>query len=778
VEASLLIRLIDQVSGNAAKVRRSLQGIADAANQFKAGFAGAIREGFSVDNIETATRNAEAALTRARGRLLGAIGTAYALSLPPRLAAEFDQSMKDLEKALDDVPVERVRQLRQFALETSTKLPVSAKEMIDLMSAAAQAGVPTENLEAFATYVAKAAVAFDMAGGEIGDRFAKLANVYKLDQAGIEDLGDASNYLSNKMASRADEITDFVNRAAGAAKIFNLTAVQTAAVGSALVSAGIVPETAARGFTALSTRVLKGGKDIDTAFKAIGLNRKQWLKDVGKDAPAALVKLFDAMSKSKDGMKALVDIVGQDFSDDFAKLVGNPELLAEALGMVADRTRYVGSVTDEAAKQASGAAKRWELLANKLTRLGIVVGDKLLPPLLELADRLGAIVDRVAAWADAHPELAAGLVKAAALMMALSVATRVAAFAFAGLRLSAINLASFFLKFDGSGRNIALGWRLLAGAGWLLRGALVAVEAAVGALAGAFAGLTWPIWATIAAIAAAGFALWKYWDRVSAFAAGFASVFGDLLIGPIQGAVAWVQRFVDASAELLGIDPGTLAAAFRTAFDTIRGLFDLSFYIGRLQAGMSSLGDWLVSFFSPERLTAEAKAGMYAAGRALGEQLIKGVKDFVDANLQVLRDAFHFVVSIDWPEPPGWLKWLMEYAGVAAGELGGLADRTNKGLAPPASPADAGAANRDAGAAVDGILAGMDRVASGARADMDAGGQSVARGGADAAAALIDGANKAAAAIAGAVRGLGASERSLAAAIAGARSGVLHDGAD
>ncbi len=82
--------------------------------------------------------------------------------------------MRGLDKVLD-VSAERLNTLRKFAIETSAQVPVAARDLLELMSNAAQGGVPQEELEAFSLYVAKAAVAFDMAGGEIGDRLPNSA---------------------------------------------------------------------------------------------------------------------------------------------------------------------------------------------------------------------------------------------------------------------------------------------------------------------------------------------------------------------------------------------------------------------------------------------------------------------------------------------------------------------------------------------------------------------------------------------------------------------------
>jgi TP901 family phage tail tape measure protein len=711
MDVSFVIRLIDQFSGPAKKLKDGMSGIGKAARE---GFSGAIKDGFSVENIEQATKNAESALGKARGRLLGAFGQAMTLFAPLKAAAQFDQSFKGLEKVLD-APVDRLKQLRKFALDTSAIIPIAARDILELMSEAAQGGVPQEDLERFSTYVANAAVAFDMAGADIGERFAKLRNVYKLNQEGIEDLGDATNHLSNNMAAKASELTDFTNRGAGAAAIFKLTATQTAAVGAALISAGVVPETAARGLTGLATRILAGGKKIDAAFKSVGLSRKGFMKEMEKDAPGALVKLFETLSKSKNGMNALIELAGRDFADDFAKLLGNPELLAQAFKLVADKSKYAGSAVEEAGKQAEGAERKWDLLVNRITRLSVVLGTLLLPVALQISDRIGAIVDRVVELSEANPELTNTLVMAASGFMALSVASRVMSFALAGFRLSAIRLISAFLKFQ-DGRNIATGWRILSGvwrtaagsanalgaalmfvvrsvpavrnaiaglamisaaSGGGLAGGLAATVLALkgfaAALVGLVAGITAPVWAIVAVLAAAGFAIYKFWDRISSFVSGFAGPFIDLFGTAIQSLETNVSKFIDTLGEMLNLDPASIAA-FKSA---IASAFDFSALIDGMKTALADLWATISGFFEVEKLSDGEKAGMRSAGEALANALIDGFKasfeEFYKWCAGIPSRVLAAIGKIDvvslFGEPPEWIKWLMNGSGPNPGTV-------------------------------------------------------------------------------------------------------------
>lgn len=464
---SMVVSMFDQYSAPAAKFKRTLKNMKKQVHDFgrglKSGVQAELFPRFQQERFASELRTMEDRVSKSQARLRAGAAQLLLLAAPIKMAADFDQSFKGLEKVVD-APISRLKELRKFALSTSALIPIAAKDIIELMAEAAQGGVAQNELEKFALYVSNAAIAFDMAGAEIGERFAKLKNVYKLNQSGIEDLGDATNHLSNNMAAKAAEITNFTNRAAGAASILHLSATQMSAVGAAMIAAGIVPETAARGISSFAAKVIAGGKKVDGAFKLLGTSRKQYLKDLEKDGPEAVKRLFETMANHKDGKKALVELFGMDFADDFSKLLGNPELLATALSLIADKSSYAGSAVEEAGKQAEGARKKFDLLINKLVRAAIVIGDVLLPPLLELADQFGKVIDKIAEFAAANPEMFSMMVKAAAMALALSIGLKVLSFAWAVVGLNIFKVLGWLLRFNKAGRNVSIiarGVRLL-----------------------------------------------------------------------------------------------------------------------------------------------------------------------------------------------------------------------------------------------------------------------------------------------------------------------------
>ncbi len=461
---SLIVNLVNNTAAGAAGVKRGLDGIRKTARDTYGGFAAGIAPEFAGKRFEENISRLEGRMNRARGRLTGAIAQGIALFAPAKFAADFDQAFRGVRKVLNDVPEDKIESLRKFILETSTQIPVSAANLSELMASAIQYGIPIDQIERFTMFVAKGAVAFEMAAGDIGRTMAKLANVYKLDQDGIEDLGDATNHLANNMAANASQIFDFTNRAAAAANIFKMTAVEMAGIGTAMISAGIQPEVAARGMNAMSNNILAGGKKVDQGFKKLGINRKQFLKRMKDDGATAFMELMEAAAKSEKGMEALINIVGKDFADDFGKLINAMQLFADQQKLLNDDRS--GSVDKEFKDLADGANMQWRQMVNTLQVAAITIGAELLPTMLKFADTIGWAAKEFAAFADANPELVSWLVHGVAAMLAFGIASRLVAFAWAGATLGLFRFLGLFFRFNQAGKNVAVMARLIRGLGW------------------------------------------------------------------------------------------------------------------------------------------------------------------------------------------------------------------------------------------------------------------------------------------------------------------------
>ncbi len=317
----------------------------------------------------------------ATGLVAAGLGLSTVLGAATTGAIAFESAMADVNKVVDFESPAQFKTFSTDILTLSTRIPLAAKGLAEISAAAGAANIALEDNLRFTEFTAKSAVAFDMAAKAAGTYFAYIRNNYRLTQSGLEDVADAVNYLSNNMASTAPQITQFLNRAAGAAPMLKITATQMAAIGSAMIATGTAPEVAGRGITVLATNLKTGGKKINSALKMVGLNHAELMKQFDANPGEALIKLFSTIQESSEGTKALKNLVGQDFVDDFSKIVSRTDLLAESLGHVADQAKYAGSVQKEFETRAATTANSFDLLRNNIHAIGVEVGSRMLPPL-------------------------------------------------------------------------------------------------------------------------------------------------------------------------------------------------------------------------------------------------------------------------------------------------------------------------------------------------------------------------------------------------------------
>lgn len=774
MDVSLLIRLIDQVTGPAAKVKKALGEVGKGAGELKRGFNQAIREGFSVENIDKATKNAEAALTRARSRLMGAVAMGMTLFASVKVAGDFETGMSNIA-TLVDTAKENIGDMGQKVLEIGGRVPVALNDLTSALYDVRSAGI------------------------DASDAMGVLENSGRLAVAGLGttqesvDLVTSSINAFNLKGEQQARLYDIIFKAVKNGKTtISQLAQGFGAVAGTVANANVEIDDYFASVAALTTTGLPAAQAHTQIRAAIsGLTREtkesaRMFKKLGADSFADLVE------KSGGLVQAFQRIKEYAGGDDAAllKLLGSVEALNAVLGLAGEQNekyqqtlddmRNGANAVDEAFdKQAQTFNSQMTMMGNSLKGLLVPLTSALLPVLKEVIAEVKPIVVAMADWVKINPELAGTLVKVVAGLLAFSIASRLVAYGFAAIRLPLVNLVGTFLKFDGAGRNVARGWRLLAGAGRLLGGAFGIVRTALFGLLGVLGGLSAPVLAAVAVLAAAGLAIWNYWDRISSFVSGFASVIGDVIGTAIGGVVGLIGDLVSGLGRLLGISPEQMSGFSEALAD----MFDFSGLIDGAKAALDGFWSLLGGIFSQEKLSDAEKAGMEDAGRRMGEALINGIRTFVETWIEPIQAMFKFDLEIDWPEPPAWLKWIIEKGKGAMDAVGGL--NTGTATATTGAPAGAGAEASwfpSFGNWFSGADEAADKISRGA----EAGGDAVAKGGQTAGQALNEGARairdaasqlSAAAARAGII-GRPFGSGNVAGAISDAKAGALHEGTD
>lgn len=747
MEASLLIRLIDQVTGPAAQVRKSLRGIRDLAGEFRRGFSDAIKQGFSVENIEQATQNAERKLAQARERLRGAIGMGLALAAPVVTMAKFEERLVDFGNTAG-IFGDDLRKIEAQLRATGPAVNKSATEMLDALEYLVGKGLsPEAGLRAIRaigmTSTATKADVLDMAasGYAVLDNLKVPAEDLQLAYDAMALAGKRGGFELKGMAQFFPGLT--AKAQALGMKGVSAVAELAAALQIARKGAGSDSEAANNMQNFLSKL---SSQETVKRFKELGLDVEKEFKVAEEKG----VSVFEHMlTRINEVTKGNTFVLNELFGDEQVKNFLLPMMAnMEEFRQIRDDAMKAAGVNEaDFARVMETATAKAKALMVELDNL-MSASSPLLDVFKELAGYLLTAMRAMNAFATENPELTRYLILGAAALMGMSIAARLLAFTFAGLRLGLINVAALFLKFK-DGRNIAIGWRMLSGTARALGGSLRILGRGAGLVASSLVRLAGvkPSWELV-----------RWLGRLAGLAGG---------VGALKTAVGGLPKAA-GNARPPSTAPGGATAG---------------------RGGGMGVGGWLslaIGAWGVIDKMAQVDDEIEASKKKIDEKVRQGMS----------REDAIAQVSAEQSKPDEALTaWFERNVGSPASWLG---------LDKPRPAGVDAAANRkadeDRAASLDSfidgptkvppsggfasMLSGMDKL-GGVASDMETGGRAVADGGQQAGAALQDGAaaiRAAAAALSSAARanvsGTGVRGGSLGTAIQDAKAGALHGGTD
>lgn len=682
--SSLIVRLVDQVSGPARAVSRSLLGI----NKAAGGNFGA-QLGAAID------RN-NAALSTARGKLFDAAAGFYALKTalgaPIQAAASFETALEDIgQKA--GIPTERLaalgEQIKQIARETNQATSSITSAVDNLVGQ----GASEEIALAAAGPIGKAATAYRAATDDLAAAAYSAVNNLKVP---AEDIGTAIDMMAQAGKDGAFELRDMAQYFPGlAAQYQGLGQTGTSAVADLAAALQIVRKGTGDASSAAtnlqnvlqkvySNRTIKG-------FGELGLNIREEMAAAAEAGMTPIEAIAEITNKALDGD---LSRLGELFEDaqvqaGMRSLIQNMEEYRRVRAAALGASGVVDEDFARRIKTAQGAMDRWKA---SMENLNIALGTTLVPLLNDVLDKVIPMIDQFGQWAAANPELSRSLITAAAGLVAFKVA--MAGISFLGLVGKGGALSMLALGYNTVGKAIIGANRAAKGAvalesalmpGGMLGGALMQgpknqltgfskfvvglrgmaaavpgvsmIGGALTAIGGALAAVSLPVLGAVAvgvaAIGGAGLLIWKYWDRVSSVLGGFFSRLGEEFAPAIELA--------------------------RPALDWLGGVGKLiGDGFGVAMTKLQEFGAWIGSFFQQEVLSDEQKAGFETAGYDVADRMINAVKTKIGELIEWFKGLpgmiSRAIGSIDlsniiqWPSPPGWWTHRPSWMGGTGGE--------------------------------------------------------------------------------------------------------------
>ncbi len=355
-----------------------------------------------------------------------AAATMAATAVPVKLAIDFESAMADVKKVVDfggvpELAAAEFKALSDEVVKLSTIRPMSANDIAAIVALGGQSGIAKNELMSFADSAVQMGVAFDIGASEAGQAMAELRTAFGMSQTDVIALADKINYLGNNTPAAAKSIMEIVQRIGPLGEVGGFASGSIAALGATLKGMGVQEEIAATGIKNMMLALNAGEaatKSQQAVFKQLGLDHAQIAKQMQTDAEGTTLKVLTALNQLEDHQKAaaLKELFGSESIGVIAPLLNNLDALKKNLTMVGDASKYAGSMSSEYDARAATTANNIQLLKNNLSALAINFGSVLLPAVNGAISKISALAQKIQAWADAHPKLAAFVMKAVAVL--------------------------------------------------------------------------------------------------------------------------------------------------------------------------------------------------------------------------------------------------------------------------------------------------------------------------------------------------------------------------
>lgn len=644
--STLIFKLLDKVSRPAKAVAKSLTGITDAAKR-------AGRSASSVDRLSDAIKRNNRALDRTRGRLVDAAAgfgiLAGAIAAPAKAAMEFETLLEDIGQKIDlakDKYGELSEEIRSISKQTNQYITDTAKGYDQL----AGFGAKKNEISAIMEVNGRAATAYRASLDDLNAAgWAAMDNL----KVGPEEYERAMDGAARAGLEGAFEIRDM------AAYMPSMTAAY-AGLGQTGKKAFLEIAAAAQitrkgagdasgAATNLENLILKiNQKRTITAFADMGVDLE---RELSKAAKAGLSPLEAIATITKRTLGGDLTKVGHLFQESGAQ-AGVRSLIQnyEDFEKIRDKAMAEdGLIEKNFGDRMENGAEKMKALKISAQVTQEALGSALAPEIGNVSEKFRPLVDRLGEFIAANPKIVAAVAGSVGALIGFRVLTMGVHYAallakgglltmlmpFARVSKAARIAAGSNIAYQASlaamsGGSLGRKGRMMAGIGGMVQaipgvakiaGIMKGIAAAVGLISAPLL----PVVAGVAALAATGVLIYKYWEPIKAFFSGFfkglwkglepirnliMTAFGPVIdvIGPIvmpifDGISSVVSSIVGWFADLLTpVDAASdttkswgeagekAGAVFAAAIDLITKPFQ--FLLGLITVGISKLKEF------------------------------------------------------------------------------------------------------------------------------------------------------------------------------------------
>ena len=341
--------------------------------------------------------------------------TAAVFGMPIKAAMDIEDQTAELRK-YTEISEEVMAKNKELA----TQMAVSTAEMVSLQANAMQSNILDANdlgqVETYTKTAAKAMIALDMTGEQVGASFAAIKNKIAGNMDDTIKAFDLVNSIANSTAASGDEVLSVLERSGGmVAASTKLNTSQIVALSGAFRAASVSAEVAATAQSSFINSLMVGSNATKTqleGYEKLGIDPQKMAKALnagGAEAQYVIEEVFRRISKLSDSEKNAV--VGQVFGNEaglktaILTMANKAELLTTPFEIAAKEINYLGSMQAEYEARAATTSNSLQTLKNTTNILGASIGSVFLPALNESLTSVVKFSKPVLNWIDNNKDL-------------------------------------------------------------------------------------------------------------------------------------------------------------------------------------------------------------------------------------------------------------------------------------------------------------------------------------------------------------------------------------
>ena len=472
------------------------------------------------NNSKIAKQNAES-LSQAGTPILKTAGIAtFAGSRAIYTAVKAESAFADVKKQFDFKTKEEEEKFKSDLqkIVTEKKIAISLEDLYQMTANAGQSGLSKDEAISYVEEVSKMAVAFNMSRDEASRYMFTWKNAFNMNLDQLKELSDQINILGNNTGASESQISEFLTRLGNIPKLAGMAENQTAALGASLIEMGMAPEVAATGAKKLLNVLSKGmaaDKSEKEALNILGLDAEYLSVMAKKDSEKAMDLVFSKLSKVKETKQSAIMamLFGEEGKVAGANILSSYEKYIKNLSLVKDKNSYQGATEKEYLNRENTTENRLRVLKTQYDILKADFGTELLPLLEEGMGYVSSILGSITKFMKEDPEGTKKIIKTfaygTATLYGFGLGLKGIAILLRGYALYS-KIAGAAIEKDFVGRSVKNLKNFGKATGNVIKGMGKTTLKGISMLATP----TGLVIAGIVALVAAGYLLYKNWDKV------------------------------------------------------------------------------------------------------------------------------------------------------------------------------------------------------------------------------------------------------------------------